>query len=66
VLIGLRNLIGKSGHVDELYGGYEITVHDAELFPWKSVFDLLLKESHDIWVTRSGDKMIILTKPPRE
>lgn len=66
MLIGLKGMIGKSGKVDELYGGYEITVTDADLFPWKGVFDMLLSEAHEIWVTRPTDKMIIITKPPRE
>lgn len=66
MLIGLRNLVDKNGKVDELYGGYKITVHDAELFPWRGVFDMLLNGSHEIWVSRSEDKIVIETKPPRE
>lgn len=66
MLIGLKSLIGNSGKVEELYGGFEITVLDEALFPWQGVFDLLLDLAHDIWVTRPTDKVIILTKPPRE
>jgi hypothetical protein len=57
-------LVGKSGEVKELYGGYEIIVHDPKLLPWQSVFNLLLDASYEVWISRPLDKLIILSKPP--
>jgi hypothetical protein len=64
LLNDLKNLVGKSGEVKELYGGYEIIVNDPELFPWQSVFNLLLDASYEVWISRPLDKLIILSKPP--
>lgn len=34
MLYELRDMISKSGRVEEIYGGYEITITDTEHFPW--------------------------------
>jgi hypothetical protein len=66
VLIKLKGLVGESGIVSELYGGYEITVLDTNVFPWESVFNLLLDALYEVWITRSLNRLVILSKPPVE
>lgn len=66
MLIKLKGLVGESGIVSELYGGYEITVLDTNVFPWEGVFNLLLDASYEVWITRSLNKLVILSKPPVE
>lgn len=63
LLKDLKKLIGEVGAVEEAYGGYEITINDADNFPWLNVFNLLLGASYDVWITRRADKLVILSKP---
>ncbi len=67
MLIKLKGLVGESGIVSELYGGYEITVLDTNVFPWEGVFNLLLDASYEVWISRSLNKqLVVLSKPPVE
>jgi len=62
----LTKLVGETGSVSDMSGGYEITVLDEDNFPWKVVFDVLLKAAHQVWMTRASDRLMILSKPPVE
>jgi hypothetical protein len=44
----LRDMIARSGTVEEVYGGYEITVTDSEHFPWHRVIMQLENEPSGI------------------
>jgi hypothetical protein len=37
MLYKLRDMISKSGRVEEIYGGYEITITYTGHFPWYRV-----------------------------
>ncbi len=58
----LREIVGRFGRVAERYGGYEIVVVDDRRFPWREVFDTLLRYSFDIWIERKDEKMMVLSK----
>ncbi len=59
----LRDIIGEAGTVEDVYGGYEITVNESEKFPWYKVCNLLLDASYEVWMAKSGVKLFIISKP---
>ncbi len=60
----LKSKIGKTGKVEEDYGGYEITVTDNEKFPWYEIFSLLVDSGFQIWINKNGHAQIqIMSKP---
>jgi hypothetical protein len=65
MLQDLRDAIGTSGRVEEEYGGYQITIQDAERFPWYRIFNMLLESSSfDVWLEKSEeDRLQIVSKP---
>jgi len=58
----LEMIIGRTGHVREKYGGYEIAVTEPDSFPWYEVFNLLLSISSDVWVVKQGSEILIQSK----
>ncbi len=62
----LKEMIGKTGKVIDVYGGYEITIDQIEKFPWHKVCMLLLDYSFEVWMVRSNSKLIIMSKPATE
>lgn len=63
MLESLQNLIGQSGIVEEVYGGYEITINEYEIFPWYKVCSILLEASFEVWITKTGTNLRIMSKP---
>lgn len=63
MLESLRSVVGEAGIVEEVYGGYEITVNEIEKFPWFRICDLLLDASFEVWLRKSGAKLLIMSKP---
>jgi hypothetical protein len=59
----LRNIIGDTGSVGEVYGGYEIIVNNKEKFPWNETFSYLLDSSFEVWMVKSETNLIIMSKP---
>ena len=59
----LRDMIDKAGNVNEVYGGYEITVNNKEKFPWYEICNFLLDSSFEVWVEKSQSNLIIMSKP---
>ena len=59
----LRNIIGDTGSVGEVYGGYEIIVNNKEKFPWDETFTYLLDSSFEVWMVKSETSLIIMSKP---
>ena len=59
----LRNIIGDTGSVGEVYGGYEIIVNNKEKFPWDETFSYLLDSSFEVWMVKSETSLIIMSKP---
>ena len=59
----LRNIIGDTGSVGEVYGGYEIIVNNKEKFPWNETFSYLLDSSFEVWMLKSETNLIIMSKP---
>jgi len=59
----LRDMIAISGRVEEVYGGYEITITDTEHFPWYRVINFLLEGSFEVWMNRTEEGLLIMSKP---
>jgi hypothetical protein len=59
----LRDMIDNAGNVNEVYGGYEITVNNKEKFPWYEICKFLLDSSFEVWVVKSESNLIIMSKP---
>jgi hypothetical protein len=59
----LRDMIGETGSVSEVYGGYEITVNNKEKFPWYETCDFLLDSSFEVWMIKSETSLVIMSKP---
>ncbi|MEM2909572.1 MAG: hypothetical protein QXO01_00675 [Nitrososphaerota archaeon] len=61
--VALKSIIGDYGEIMEEYGGYRVEVIDHMTFPWASVFKLLLRIGHEVWVDTDGEKLFIVSKP---
>ena len=61
----LEEIVGKTGRVVPLYGGYEIEVGKPDEFPWREVFEELLRSGLDVWIKRLEDRgtIVIMSKP---
>lgn len=59
----LRDMIVRSGRVEEVYGGYEITITDTEHFPWYRVINFLLERSFEVWMNKTEYGLLIMSKP---
>lgn len=59
----LRNMVGKTGKVEEVYGGYEITVDEIDKFPWYKICNFMLESSYEVWMMKSDAKLLIMSKP---
>ena len=59
----LRDMIDNTGSVNEVYGGYEITVNNKEKFPWYETCNFLLDSSFEVWIVKSESNLIIMSKP---
>ncbi|PUA34120.1 MAG: hypothetical protein B9J98_01695 [Candidatus Terraquivivens tikiterensis] len=62
-LAALKDIVGDCGEVAEEYGGYRIEVTNHITFPWASVFKLLLRLGHEVWVDTDGEKLFVVSKP---
>jgi hypothetical protein len=63
MLYELRDMISKSGRVEEIYGGYEITITDTGRFPWYKVTYFLLESSFEVWIKKTEYGLLIMSKP---
>jgi hypothetical protein len=59
----VRKMVGDTGKVDAVYGGFEIWVAKPTLFPWYRVFNLLTDIGHEVWINKREDKICITTEP---
>lgn len=60
--VWLEQRVGATGHVEAVYGGFEITVSDGDAFPWASVLHRLLESDHDVWVEVKDGRLVIVTQ----
>lgn len=63
MLQDIKDMIGNNGKVEDVYGGYEIMVHNIDQFPWYKIFMFLLESSFEVWMVKSNSKLIIMSKP---
>jgi hypothetical protein len=63
MLYELRDMIDRSGKVEEIYGGYEIAITDTEHFPWYKVINFLLDSSFEVWMNKTEYGLLIMSKP---
>jgi hypothetical protein len=59
----LRDMIARSGRVEEIYDGYEITITDTEHFSWYKVIYFLLDSSFEVWIEKTEYGPLIMSKP---
>jgi hypothetical protein len=59
----LRDMVGETGSVGEVYGGYEITVKNKEKFPWYETCNFLLDSSFEVWMVKSETSLVVMSKP---
>lgn len=59
----LINMVGNSGRVITVAGGYEIAISNVEEFPWYKVCMFLLDSSFEVWMVKSGSNIILMSKP---
>jgi len=58
----LMQLIGKSGEIKSVYGGFHIIVTKPEVFDYTGVFNELLKANQHICVEKTNGKIKIIAK----
>jgi len=59
----LTQIVRDTGDVSGYLGGFEIIVLKENEFPYPIVFDYLSSISHDIWVVKREERIVIKTKP---
>lgn len=58
----LKKIVRDSGHVEPIYGGYQIIVRDSSTFPWESVFKLLLSLCFEVLVRKKDGNIEIISE----
>jgi hypothetical protein len=56
-------LIGDTGTVQPLMGGYKLKVYHAGAFPWDAVFKILLFRDFKVYVSRHKADLFIEAQP---
>jgi hypothetical protein len=59
----LSDLIGVTGSVHEVMGGWKINVHHCRAFPWDEVFKVLLFRDFRVSVGRKKADIFIEAQP---
>lgn len=59
----LNFLIGETGGLEQLMGGYRIKVYHTRAFPWDEVFKVLLFRDFKVYVTRHKADLFIEAMP---
>jgi len=59
----LTNLMGDTGGLNEVMGGYRIKVYHTRAFPWDEVFKVLLYRDFKVYVTRHKADIYIEAQP---
>ena len=59
----LAYLIGETGGLQEMMGGYKIKVFHTRMFPWDDVFKTLLYRDFKVYVTRHKADLFIEAQP---
>ena len=59
----LKDMVKDTGDVNSVYGGFEIRIVKATLFPWHKVFNQLIEIGQEVWISKIEGKMSIISKP---
>lgn len=59
----LAYLMGDTGRLQEVMGGFRIKVYHAKAFPWAEVFKMLLFRDFKVYVTRHKAEIFIEASP---
>lgn len=59
----LKDMVGDTGDVNSVYGGFEIRIVKPTLFPWYKVFNQLIEIGQEVWISKIEGKMSIISKP---
>ena len=59
----LKFVMGDTGGLNEVMGGYRIKVYHTRAFPWDEVFKLLLYRDFKVYVTRHKADIYIEAQP---
>jgi len=59
----LKEMVEDTGHVDSVYGGFEIGIVKPTLFPWYKVINELLEIGQEIWIAKKEGRICIISEP---
>lgn len=58
----LNKVVGSTGKVARIYGGYEITILDPTTFPWCDIIVTMYNMGYDVWISKKDNKYYISCK----
>jgi hypothetical protein len=58
----LNKVVGSTGKIAKVYGGYEITISDPITFPWRDVIMTMYNMGYDVWISKKDDAYCIVCK----
>ena len=59
----LKKMVGNTGNVASVYGGFEIRVAKPDTFPWHECIDYLIGIGQSVWVKRKKGKIHLMSEP---
>jgi hypothetical protein len=59
----LKKIVGDTGQVNSVYGGFEIKVIRPKTFPWYRLIDSLIGIGQRVWVEKKEDTLYITSEP---
>jgi hypothetical protein len=61
----LEQIVGDTGKVNPVLGGYEVDVLDPSRFPWSDVFRLLVVETQlEVWISKKDGGLTVVCEQP--
>jgi len=59
----LKEIIGTTGEMTSVSGGYEIEIKDPINFPWCPVIFMLQNQGFNVWFSKRDNRYFIMAKP---
>jgi len=58
----LNKVVGSSGKVTKVYGGYQVMILDPIIFPWADVMITMQNMGYDVWVSKKDNMYFVVCK----
>jgi hypothetical protein len=58
----LNKVVGSSGKVTRVYGGYQIMILDPIVFPWADVTITMQNLGYDVWISKKDNMHFVVCK----